>query len=174
MTGVMYSPVMAPLLLLDSREDDRIVVARRARLRDRLAARLRTFALDRALADGVPPERTAALSLRAQRLVGCPMRRSLAATIQRVVRHPRRRGLLGARVPVSPRAATNAGLELDELAWRLMRDAPVDARGVARARVLVSDGCGPLFRRDGAEDLSASVQDAIAALDPRLPPDTPG
>ena len=45
-----------------------VVEPRRVRLRDRIETRVRTHHLDRRLADGVPPERSAALSLRARRL----------------------------------------------------------------------------------------------------------
>ena len=68
-----------------------VIEPRRVRLRDRVQARLRANRLDRALAEGVPPERSVALALRARRLVEPAVATTLARAIQRVLRdawHP--------------------------------------------------------------------------------------
>ncbi|OLE37274.1 MAG: hypothetical protein AUG48_04905 [Actinobacteria bacterium 13_1_20CM_3_68_9] len=59
--------------------------------------------------------------------------------------------------------------DLDLLARRLLSGAPVDVRGVAQARVLLSDGSGPLFWRRSPENLRARIREAIEALEPRIP-----
>src|ERR1700710_2660503 len=63
-----------------------VIEPRRVRLRARVQARLRANGLDRALAEGVPPERSAALALRARRLVDPALAATLARAIQRVLR----------------------------------------------------------------------------------------
>src|SRR4051812_11417562 len=54
-------------------------------------------------------------------------------------------------------------------ARRLLATAPVDVRGVAQARVLLSDGSGPLFWRRSPESLRARIREAIEALEPQTP-----
>src|SRR5437764_12438495 len=80
---------------------DGLVVARRPRLRDRLVARLRPRRLDRALAHGTPPEASAPLALRAQRLTEPDQRHSIARELRRIIReaHEARRPPLGRIMP---------------------------------------------------------------------------
>jgi hypothetical protein len=52
--------------------------------------------------------------------------------------------------------------EFRRLALRLLDDRAVDVRGIAAVRVLLCDGCGPLF------DLRNAVNDAIDALESPL------
>src|SRR3954468_14585352 len=89
------------------------------RLRDRIAARVRAFDLDRRLAEGVPPERSAALALRARRLVDPRYCERLARRLHAVVHEP----LLGRVAPVSTRArlapGADATAEIDEPPRRL-------------------------------------------------------
>lgn len=63
-----------------------------------------------------------------------------------------------------------AEAEFRRLALRLLDDRAVDVRGIAAVRVLLCDGCGPLF--DGADgnvgDLRNAVNDAIDALESPL------
>src|SRR6185312_17133488 len=63
-----------------------LVVARRPRLSDRLVVRLRARRLDRALAQGTPPEASAPLALRAQRLTEPDQRSSIARELRRILR----------------------------------------------------------------------------------------
>src|SRR5438552_4116223 len=65
---------------------DGLVVAKQPRLRDRLAARWRPRRLDRALAGGTPPEASAALALRAERLTEPDRRHTIAEALRRVLR----------------------------------------------------------------------------------------
>jgi hypothetical protein len=59
-----------------------------------------------------------------------------------------------------------AAQELDALADRLLSPDPVSAQGVAQARLLLTDGTGPLYRRGAAEDLRDALTRALACLDP--------
>jgi hypothetical protein len=131
---------------------------------DRLGARLRVGALDRALASGAPPESDVALTLHARRLIAPRTRRRLARTLQSMVATTRR----PPRPPLRPPGAqvAVAGEDLLALADRLEDPGPVEARGVALVRMLLSDGGGPLHSRGAAGRLAAAAHEAAAALEP--------
>lgn len=144
------------------------LVAQPPGLRDRIAVRFRAFELDRALADGAPPEGDAALALRARQLTGARRRRRVARELHRVVRDARGPVALGVRqpairLPVCRRKV--AAADLERLARRLLAPAHVAARGVAQARLLLVDGAGPLYWRCDEDDLAAAVADAIDNLE---------
>jgi hypothetical protein len=145
---------------MDTANVTELRIAPRERLRDRLVARLRSRHLDTALANGVPPEASAALALRARRLTDASERRRLAEAIRRLDQpgsHYLRVGPLRGRVAA-------ASDHLDQLAHELAEPGPVSARGVAQARILLGDGTGPLYNprndasvRHGAAAAAASL-----------------
>jgi hypothetical protein len=138
-----------------------------ARVRDRLAARWRAHRLDRELATGVAPHTRAGLSVRAQTLVEPPVRAVFGRQLQRVVRDARDgRVSLGARIRPRSSEVLAAADQLDALADRLLAPAPVDARGVAQVRLLLSDGAGPLYYRGATEDLRSAAGRALRYLYP--------
>jgi hypothetical protein len=142
-----------------------VIEPRRVRLRDRVQARLRANRLDRALAEGVPPERSVALALRARRLVDPALASTLARAIQRVLRDAWEPDAMPARMPTRSDAVRNAGAELDELARRLVAPHPPAVRGIALVNLLVTDGTGPLYSGDGSASLVSAVRRARAALE---------
>jgi hypothetical protein len=144
------------------------ITARRIRLRDRLTAHLRSLTLDRALAEGISPDSHAALALRAETLIGQPARRDLANQIRRIILDAHRPSR--ARWPaliISHRLILDVEEDLSRLALRLLAEEPVDVRGVASARALICDGCGPLYAsgRTGANKLRAAILEASEALE---------
>jgi hypothetical protein len=129
---------------------------------------LRARALDRALAAGAPPEATPALALRARRLIALPYRRSLAEAYRRILFQacePSASSLV--TVLPRPSRVTAAGDELTRLADTLMQAAPVAARGVAEALLLLADGAGPLYGAGSESSLRECA--ARARGDLRLP-----
>jgi hypothetical protein len=138
---------------------------RRVRLRDRIEARLRAHHLDRRLAEGVPPERSAALSLRARRLADPAFAAFLARRLQDIVREAMARHVPRARIAVRLTAVAAVSAELDELASRLVAPRPPAVRGVAQVSVLLGEGSGPLYSSRAEEDLRAAVRRARAALE---------
>src|SRR4051812_34887055 len=152
---------------------------------DRLGARLHEAALDRALASGAAPESDVALTLHARRLIAPRTRRRLARTLQGIVaagppppprapgppgggrRAAARRAIVAPARRPPPRApgpqVAVAGADLLALAERLARSAPVEARGVALVRMLLSDGGGPLHS-SRASGLAAAAHAAALAL----------
>src|ERR1700751_851247 len=108
---------------------------------DRVMVRARAAALDRELARGRPPEASTRLALRAQQLVRMRSRRDLADSIRRLLARAAQSD--ASRRPPAPvrweRGQAGAG-EFQALAGRLLSAAPLPARGVAHARVLLGDG----------------------------------
>jgi hypothetical protein len=168
------------LVLLD---DADCPVARPARPWNRLMARMRASRLDSDLADGASPDATVALALRAQLLVRARTRRDVAEDARRVLATAMRAPAAGRwltpaargpqmpaagrlRVPICRDRVRESSEEFMDLIWRLLADAPVAARGVALASVLLSDGRGPLYHRGNADDVRARVREAVNALDP--------
>ena len=133
--------------------------------------RLRSYAhtahLDRQLASGACPDANAALSLRAQTLIGANARLKLASYISRLTDEARRPPApLVPGVPICRRNVVASRQTLLELAQRLVGNEPVDARGVAYARVLLTSIDGPLYDARVADRLEQGLLAAIAALDP--------
>jgi hypothetical protein len=147
-----------------SRDAD-VVEPRRVRLRDRIGARLRAHSLDQALAAGTPPERSAALALRARRLVDPATPATLARALHRVLRDAWLPQPLPARMPTRRDAVREAAAEIDDLARRLVAPSPPALRGLAQVGLLITDGAGPLYSSLGGEDLLAAVRRARAALE---------
>ena len=153
-------------VLLATGPDGSVVVAR-PRLRDRVAAHWDAGRLDRALADGVPPETSAALALRAHRLTEPDRRWSMAGILRRIVREAEanRRPRPGR---VSPnRAAVRAACDaLSRLADTLDDPGPVAAHGVAQAWLLMTDGASPLYDARSPVPLSERAAQALRLLRP--------
>jgi hypothetical protein len=142
-----------------------VVEPRRVRLRDRIAARLLAHSLDRQLADGVPPERSAALSLRARRLADPAYARFLARRLNEIVREAVSRRVPRAQIAVRLSAVVTVSAEFEELARRLVAPRPVAVRGVAQVSMLLREGSGPLYSSRADEDLGAALRRARAAVE---------
>jgi hypothetical protein len=152
-------------LLLTSDIDNDGLVAQKVRLRDRVGARLRAVALERELAEGVPPESCPTLALRAQTLISPSARRSLARELRRVVSDARGgHAWLLARIPGHREAILETAEDLEVIAERL-EEGPVAARGVAQVRVLLTDGTGPLYFHGDTSRLRNAAAAALRGLD---------
>jgi hypothetical protein len=143
------------------------VAAEHPGLRDRVVALWSARRLDRALAEGVSPETSAPLALRAQRLTEPDRRWSIAGTLRRIVREAQTggRSRLGQVTP-DRGAVVAASHELTELADTLDDPGPVAAHGVAQAWLLLTDGTGPLYDPRSREPLSARAARAARELRP--------
>jgi hypothetical protein len=152
-------------------EEDGCPVAHTVRPLDLLLVRWRAFRLDCDLAGGASPDATVPLALRARMLVREPARRDLAQNASRVLAaamHAPEAGRLP--VPVCRDRVRDCSAEFGELIGRLLAPGPVSARGMAKARVLLTDASGPLYHRASADDLRARVRDAADALGAPLIP----
>jgi hypothetical protein len=130
----------------------------------RLQARLLASRYDGMLAVGVRPTPGTALDVHARRLTTVAEREAVARSL--------RRSLHEARKPLTPWTARSyvhrpnvvAAAELIDAAtlW-LHSPRTVDTRGMARLRLLLSDGTGP-FYTCGRGDLAGRLRAALSAL----------
>ena len=161
---------MAPLVIVRPKKSaNAVLVARRARFRERVAARCRASWLVVELARGVPPEARAALALRARTLGETRTRKALARGLRHVLDEARQ----GSR----PRRGQVATLRADVLAAadqleclieRLLEPGIVAARGCAHVRMLLTDGTSPLYFDGASHRLEAAAASALAELEPAL------
>jgi hypothetical protein len=153
-----------------------ISTAPRRRSRRRVASprmRVRVLArrerLDRLLLEGADPVTTPELTLRAFQHTRPASRVALAASLDDAVASAatrRRRSPTAA--PLARGAIAAARPELQELARSLREDRIVAARGVVRARRLLTDGSGPLYVESGDGALRRAAQAALSALGERV------
>jgi hypothetical protein len=161
---------MAPLVILRPQKSaNAVLVARRARFRERLVARLGASWLDVKLARGVPPEAHAALALRAKTLGETRSREALARDLWHVL-DDARQGSRPRRAQIATRRADvlTAADQLERLIERLLEPRIVAARGIAHIRMLMIDGGSPLYFGGASRDLGSAAADALAALEPSL------
>jgi hypothetical protein len=137
---------------------------------DRALARAFGPTLDRRLAAGRSPESSRLIAARANRIVELECRVSLAGDWERILDIARRRPSSHAgALRVRRDMVAAAEPEIRQLIGCLREPLPVPARGVAMARVLLTDGTGPLFSRLSRITLRESVTRALSLLDPALP-----
>lgn len=130
----------------------------------RLIARLRAGHLDRLIAVGVPAPVGSAQAAHEARLTSAAERDSIARSLRTTVTDAHGRGvLLSSRLPLHVPNITAAEDVIDAVTLRLHSPRPVNARGMARLRQILSDGTGPLYRY-GRGDLRGRLGAALAAL----------
>jgi hypothetical protein len=157
---------MTPPLLTQSPDTD-LLVSEPCRIRARVMAWAKAWWLDQALAGGVCPDTSATLSLRAHRLIGLATRRSLADEIREVIgRAQRPRTPFDNGVRLCAFDVLSAHRELEALADRLEGWEPVEPAGVARVRLLLRDGAGPLYNASCPGGLREAIDVAMDALEP--------
>lgn len=157
---------MAPLVLLKAAEGGGVVVAKRAGWRARVTARLRANRLDTQLAHGAAST-SVALALRAEDLGDPRIRERLGRSVLRILddaRTGRRRSI--ARVSMQRSEVLAAAWELNRIAETLLAPGPVAASGVAQVRLMLINGAGPLYTREGPAGLRPAAARALDALQP--------
>lgn len=158
---------MAVVLLVSDRDQATYITPRAVRWHDRIAAHVRAFALDEALARGDPPESSAALQLRAATLIATHTRQRLAARIVQILQraHPGH-GHRVHLVAIPWRLVHELEPDFTKLVLRLLDEEPVEARGVAQTRILLADGRGPLYHTYDNDpfQLRDAIHDAITTL----------
>jgi hypothetical protein len=138
--------------------------AARPSLAARVKARLRAHQLDRQLAVGVPATAGSALAVHQERLTSVAEREAVARTLRRAVNEVHAGyGPLSSRVGLHTTNIAAAEDLIDAITMRLHSPRPVSARGMARLRAVLSDGCGPMYEY-GRGDLSGRLGAALAAL----------
>jgi hypothetical protein len=127
-----------------------VFVTRRRRSRHRLApllAHLRGPWLNRQLAAGVEPWRSPVHAARARQLTADRTRRMLARGLEQLVEQAEEPPSLSRAAVIHPwrPGVREARPLMLTLASRLRGSAPVDARGVAALKDLLTDGGGPVY-----------------------------
>jgi hypothetical protein len=131
----------------------------------RAMSHLRAASLDRALASGAVPDASRLLAARSQHLVSRRYRLQLVTYWSDRVRWASTPSTgLNARVPFCRARLLSAQPELRELVTALGATRTPAARGVAMARLLLTDGLGPLYNRHDTTDLGTSLREVTARL----------
>lgn len=128
-----------------------------------VAVWLRSGRLDRALADGADPAQDRLLAYRASQLTSARARRRLAGALAGHLEQanaPQARRRRSAAVPVRGRALREASPEARRAIDLLWGEGEVQAQGVARIKLLLTDGASPLYTESSsaAQALAEAVQ----------------
>jgi hypothetical protein len=130
----------------------------------RVIAELFATRFDKQLVAGAAPEPGSALAAHVSRLVSAGERRKLAETLRRNVSEIYSRPMpMSARIPVDRSGVAAAVGLIDQVTSRLLAPRPVSAHGVARLRLLLSNGAGPMYWSGGG-DLGAELRTVLAHL----------
>jgi hypothetical protein len=136
------------------------------RLRLQVSAAWRATTLDRMLADGVDPESSAVLALRARKLTGPRGRNQVANGLAAAIRTATetRPGFTSA---LRPRASEllEARAVVAALERRLQGASPVTPQGVAMLGRLLTDPASPLYQPSRTGELASGLRTAAAVLD---------
>jgi hypothetical protein len=130
-------------------------------LRSWLLARIRGRHLDAQIDSGAHIGPGGALAAHATRITSTREREQLARALRSALSDEH--NPLSLRVPVNRAAVSSAAPLIDEVALRLHAPQPVRVRGMARLRLLLADGRGPLYRT-GRGSLNAQLRGVLAAL----------
>jgi hypothetical protein len=130
----------------------------------RVRARLFASRYDREIEAGVIPVAGSPLAVHWMRLTSVREREDLASALRTIAGDAGsdRQGI-GSRVPVQRVAIVKALSAIDEVRAQLTDPGPVRARGMARLRILLADGRGPVYRA-GRGTLTAAMCGVSAAL----------
>ena len=129
-----------------------------------LGAKMFTRRLDREVEAGVPVPVGTALAVHVARLTSMREREQIARALQMLVRDARAGSWgLSSRVRAHRASILPVVDLIDEATMRLVSQRPVRPGGMARLRLLLTDGTGPLYNADRGS-LSAQLRGALAAL----------
>lgn len=135
----------------------------------RLLAHLRAPRLDRQLADGVASWHSSTHAARALQLTSARTRKAFARSLERLVEQaeepptPARSAVIE---PCRPQVREARPIMLT-MAFRLRDSTPVDAHGMARLKLLLTDGVGPCYAPSRPDALVNELQTVSQWLDVR-------
>jgi hypothetical protein len=129
----------------------------------RVLAWLRSGRYDRQIEDGVSPVPASPLAVHQERLASPRERNDLACTLRVAVYEAEFGNHFTAHVPVQSDAVLRCADVISAVCNRLEDPFPVRARGMARLRILLCDGRGPLYR-SGRGTLGAALRGVLATL----------
>jgi hypothetical protein len=130
----------------------------------RMSARVFAGRYDGDVEAGVIPVGGTPLAVHWTRLTSARERQDLAFALCAALRDAESpRGHRSRRAPVNGPAVRQTTSVIDEVLERLAGSTPVRARGMARLRLLLADGRGPVYR-EGRGTLTAAMRGVLAAL----------
>ncbi|MCV7224824.1 hypothetical protein [Mycolicibacterium komossense] len=130
----------------------------------RLTARLLVTRYDRLLANGATASPHSAIGIHARRLVTVAEREAVARSLRQAVEDARTLPAPWTGRSWAHRPDVLSAVDLvDTVTLRLHSPRPVTARGMAKLRLLLSDGMGPLYV-SGRGDLGGRLRSALAAM----------
>ena len=129
----------------------------------RMLARLRGASLDRRLAAGADASRSRLLAARAAQLGRRGTRLTIARGFETAALAPERQVRRFGIPPARTAVRLNRPALLD-VAEELRDPGVLYVRGIAAARALLSDGCGPLYTDRRGEALAAALQEVRTLL----------
>src|SRR6476661_4141835 len=131
---------------------------------ERLRARLFAMRYDQQVDEGLTPLPGTALAVHHARLTAPKERADLSHALRLVMSDAEGTwNGMNPRIPVRISAVRQVADVVDAVVQRLDQPLPVRARGMARLRILLADGRGPLYR-SGAGSLNAAMRGVLAAL----------
>jgi hypothetical protein len=129
----------------------------------RARARLWASRYDRQIENGVSPAPDSPLAVHRARLVSSRERDDLAHALRLAVHDAYFASHFNARMPVRSDAVHDCADVIDAVCDRLADPFPVRSRGMARLRILLADGRGPLYW-PGRGTLKAALRGVLATL----------
>ncbi|AQT82813.1 hypothetical protein B1R94_13725 [Mycolicibacterium litorale] len=136
----------------------------RATLATRLRAKIFAGRLDQDIEAGIVPLPGSPLALHMARLTAVDEREALAHSLRQALADlDHGRPGFTPRIPAHPQRLAACRDVVDDITLLLHSPRPVRARGVARLRMLLSDGTGPLYS-SGRGSLAADLRGVLAAL----------
>jgi hypothetical protein len=139
-----------------------------------MRVRWNALQLDSKLADGVDPDATEELALRARQLADPGKREEIARSLDEVLAVAVRGSsahLPTIRAPISRGRVQGSQAPLSRLAQRLRHEGPHPVKGLAMAYVLVEDAQSPLYAHELCGDpLGPAVGAAILAMELKAGP----
>lgn len=130
----------------------------------RIVAWLRARHFDRRLAAGATVRADTPMAIHADKVTSVAEREAIARALRRSVTDAYSGSpFRSARIEINAREVVAAEDIIDAVTLRLHSPRPVSVMGMARLRVLLSDGASPLYRY-GRGDLAESMAAAFAAL----------
>lgn len=130
----------------------------------RLQARIFAAKFDRQVEAGAVPTPGSPLAAHVARLTSVRERENVARAFRHVLQGgPGASTIAQLRIPVLSNRVDECRDVIDDITLRLHSPRPVQAKGMARLRMLLSDGTGPLYFQ-GHGSLASELRGALAAL----------
>lgn len=159
-------PVMTTSAIAHTRRRNRQIALTDVPFSRRMWARLFASRYDQQIERGVTVAAGTPLAAHYVRLASRNEREDMAEALTTLLQDARRHAgsrSTGMRVPIRAEDVRQSADVVEDVVARLLGPVPVRARGMARLRILLGDGRGPVYR-PGHGTLAAAMRGVLAAL----------